>query len=96
MTEACVAAIVEITRTGKTAGVTMKAQACANGAEAAKSGKMIPPGNFPAHASVIARSFATPTWRAALDPAKGIDGLTRAAVVRMAGMPCLVARKLVF
>ena len=95
VTEACVAAIVQITRTGRTEGVTKEAQACANGAAAKKRGKMMPPGNFPAHANAMAISLATPTCRAALDPAKGTDGLTRAAVVSKAGKPCLVAAKLV-
>ena len=42
VTEACVAAIVQITRTAKTEGGTKVLQACANGAAAKNSGKMMP------------------------------------------------------
>ena len=42
VTEACVAAIVQITRTGKTDGSTNALHACANGAAAKNKGKIIP------------------------------------------------------
>jgi len=51
----------------------------------------MPPGNFPAHAKMMARNFAAPTCRAADGLANGRDGLTKAEEVTIELRPCLVA-----
>ena len=61
VTDAWADAMVQITRTGNTDGFTQALHAWAKGAAAKNSGKMIPPGNLPAHAKIIASSFAAPT-----------------------------------
>jgi len=61
--------------------------ACARGAVAAKSGKIIPPGNFPAQANAIDKSLTKPTLRGASVLVKGSDGSTMALVVNILDRP---------
>ena len=99
MTEDCVEAIKDITATGMTLRGTIwgknKAAACARGAAAKNNGKMIPPGNLPAHAKAMATSFATPTDNAAWADWNGTEGFTYACWVKIVAKPCFVAAKAV-
>lgn len=100
VTDACVDAIRDMTATGETAagkdmGSRLKA-ACARGAAAKKSGKIIPPGNLPAQARAMESNLALPTCAASHPVWNGMDGSTRATVVRAVDRPCLVAMNAVF
>mmetsp|Transcript_40965 Transcript_40965/g.98786 ORF Transcript_40965/g.98786 Transcript_40965/m.98786 type:complete len:112 (+) Transcript_40965:388-723(+) len=101
VTDAWVAAIKHMTASGTTGEMLDVAElnneqvACARGAAAKKSGKIMPPGNFPAQARAIEISFATPTCTAAEADAKGRLGFTRAWLVKKLESPCLVAAKAV-
>mmetsp|Transcript_22011 Transcript_22011/g.32624 ORF Transcript_22011/g.32624 Transcript_22011/m.32624 type:complete len:143 (+) Transcript_22011:97-525(+) len=96
VTDACVAPIKQKTATGTKLDPITELHACTNGAAAKKRGKMIPPGNFPAHARAMEISFAIPTWTAADALSKGRDGLTLATLVSISDRPCLVAINAVF
>ena len=65
VTDACVAAIKDITATGAIeAGIDAPNSAmteCAKGAAAKNRGNMMPPGFFPAQANAIDKSLASPT-----------------------------------
>ena len=63
VTEACVAAMRLITRTGSSAVGNSAAKPCARAAAAKKRGKMMPPGKPPATASAMAVSLATKIWK---------------------------------
>ena len=91
VTDACNAAIKDITATGITPGPTKDAKACAKGGAAEKRGNIIPPGNFPAHARAIETNLTSPIFKAAKPFAYGTDGLTTAALVKGAISPCFVA-----
>ena len=52
---------------------------------------MLPPGNLPAHAREIAKSFAKPICAASHALENGIDGFIKARRVKDVGRPCLVA-----
>ena len=87
-----------MTATGRILGPNpmMDWNACAIGAAAKNNGKMIPPGNLPAHANAIANSLAIPSCRAADALVNGRDGLTLAVDVSKVDRPCFVAPKAVF
>lgn len=85
-----------MTATGTTLdNPNMDEQAWARGAAAKNSGKIIPPGNFPAQARAMASSFAIPTCVAAATLVNGNDGLTRATLISSSDSPCFVAENAV-
>jgi len=96
VTEACVAPIRQNTITGTILLEMDKPIAWAIEPDAKKSGKIIPPGNFPEHASAIAISFAIPTCSAAEADPNGIEGSTFAMLVKALDSPCFVEAKAVF
>ena len=82
--DACAAAMVHMTAMGKSLPppsneLSRGDSACTKAGAAAKSGKTIPPVNFPAPAKTIAMNLATPTCSAAHGLAYGMDGSTCAA-----------------